>query len=338
MTATNFQTKLSSEKEFLFNLICSIYMKQTRKNFIKKLFWAAATGFTSNILFKSDVQASKVKLNYRPQPHQWRENEINIAWIGHSTMLINFYGKIILTDPVFFERVGIYFFGVSIGPSRLTPPAISIDEIPKPDLILLSHAHMDHTDYPSLKAITDKYPNEINVVVAHLTKDVIEDLQWKSINVLDWGQFATVNGIEIRAYEVEHFGWRFPWEKDRSRGFFKNGRSYNAYLITYKEKKILFAGDTRYTSKLQILRNENIDIALMPIGAYNPWKHAHCNPEEALRMADDINAKYIIPMHCKTFQQGQEPFNEPIDWLKMSSANYKVKIGLDEIGMTFTFI
>ncbi len=74
----------------------------------------------------------------------------------------------------------------------------------------------------------------------------------------------------------------------------------------------------------------------MPVGAYNPWKHAHCNPEEALQMADAIGAKYFIPVHTKTFRQGTEPFEEPIDWLKKSVANYNIKLGLDQIGQTFT--
>lgn len=311
-------------------------MKINRKNFINKSSKALAGLLAFNFLFSSDTKASKISLNFKPNPSTWKDDEINVSWIGHSTILIKFYDKIILTDPVLFDRVGVYFFGSSIGPSRLTPPALSIDEIPKPDLILLSHAHMDHTDYPTLKELTKKFKNEIDVVVAHLTSDVTRDLDWKSITILDWNQLAQVSGIKIKALEVEHFGWRFPWEKDRSRGFFKDGRSYNAYLIEYNGKKILFAGDTRNTNKLDILKSENIDIALMPIGAYNPWRRAHCNPEEALQMADRMNAKYIIPMHCKTFQQGQEPFNEPIDWLKKSVVNYNVKIGLEEIGQTFT--
>jgi len=311
-------------------------MNQSRRKFIKKSFFTVAAGLSLNVLAHSDTEAAKVKLNYKPQPSDWKDDELNISWIGHSTILINIYGKIILTDPVLFERVGLYFFGSSVGPARLTPPAISIDEIPKPDIVLLSHAHMDHTDYPSLKALTKKFSKEIDVIVAHFTKDVIEDLDWKSISVLDWGEEKIIRDVRIKAFEVEHFGWRFPWEKDRSRGYFEDGRSYNAYLIEFNNKKILFAGDTRHTTKLRILRDENVDVALMPIGAYNPWRRAHCNPDEALQMAEDMEAKYIIPMHCKTFQHGQEPFNEPIEWLKKSVPNYSVKIGIEEIGQTFT--
>jgi L-ascorbate metabolism protein UlaG (beta-lactamase superfamily) len=190
-------------------------------------------------------------------------------------------------------------------------------------------------DYPTLKTIAEHYPNEIDVITAYLTKDVIIDLPWKSLHVMDWNDELILDGIRFRANEVKHFGWRFPWEKDRSRGYFKDGRSYNAYLIEYKNKKVLFGGDTSLHDKFHQLKNENIDIALMPIGAYNPWIRNHCNPEQALQMASEINAKYFIPMHTKTFQQGIEPFNEPIDWMKRVVPNYKIQIGLDEIGQTF---
>lgn len=312
-------------------------MKTTRRKFIKRSFWTVlAAYFMPSLIDENKLYATPYTLNYKPSPEGWSENEINIAWIGHSTILINFYGKIILTDPALMERVGVYFLGASIGPSRLTPPALYLEEIPKPDLILLSHGHMDHTDYPTLKAFTERYPNQIDAVVAYLNKDIVEDLQWRSLTMLDWGDSTELQGISVKAYEVEHFGWRFPWEKDRSRGYFKDGRSYNAYLIEYNGKKILFGGDTRNSKKLDILKDENIDVALMPIGAYNPWKWSHCNPEEALSMADSFKAKYFIPMHCKTFAQGREPFEEPIDRLRKSKSKYNVKVGLDEIGQTFT--
>lgn len=290
--------------------------------------------FPNYVIPKADAKNSILK--YKPDPIQWEETQINVAWIGHSTVLINFYGTIILTDPVLLNRVGVYIAGVSWGPSRLTPPALDINEIPRPDIILLSHAHMDHMDYPTLKKIINRFPNQIDAITAYLTKDVIADLKWKSLKTMDWGDEYEINEIKFSALEVQHFGWRFPWEKDRSRGYMKDGRSYNAYLIEKNGKSILFGGDTRNTDKLKVLSNKNIDLALMPIGAYNPWSHAHCNPEEALQMADEIGAKYFIPIHCKTFKQGVEPFEEPIDWLKKSVVNYKIELGLDTIGQTFT--
>lgn len=312
-------------------------MKNTRRKFIKNSFIAGLGSLILPPFVKNTYGFPNVKegLNYLPRPGEWEKDKLTIAWIGHSTMLINFFGKWILTDPVLFGSVGLYFFGTSLGPSRLTPPALSFDELPKPDLILLSHAHMDHMDYPTLEELSDKYPEQIDVITAYNTEDVISDLNWKSLKVMDWGNEFEIHDIKFKALEVKHFGWRFPWEKDRSKGYHFDGRSYNAYLIERNGKKVLFAGDTTNTDKFDILKNENIDVALMPIGAYNPWKRAHCNPEEALQMADNINAKYFIPMHTKTFQQGSEPFEEPISWMLNSAPNYKIKIGLQEIGQTF---
>jgi L-ascorbate metabolism protein UlaG (beta-lactamase superfamily) len=73
----------------------------------------------------------------------------------------------------------------------------------------------------------------------------------------------------------------------------------------------------------------------MPIGAYNPWRRNHCNPEEALQMANGLNSKVFIPIHTKTFKQSNEPFNEAIDWMKKSAPNYSMQIGIDEIGQTY---
>lgn len=307
-----------------------------RRNFIKKSLLAAGGTILAPLFINSDSKAKpSVKLNYKPEPDKWNNNELTLAWIGHSTVLINFFGKRILTDPVLFERIGLYFFGGSIGPARVTPPALEVHEIPKPDIILLSHAHMDHMDYPTLKTFAEKYPNQIDVITAYLTKDVIDELPWKSLHVMDWNDELILQDIRFRANETKHFGWRFPWEKDRSRGYMKDGRSYNSYVMEYKNKKVLFGGDTALTDKLQQLKSENIDVAIMPIGAYNPWKRNHCDPEEALQMVSEINAKYFIPIHTKTFQQGVEPFNEPIDWMKRTALNYNLQIGLEEIGQTF---
>ncbi|OGU30734.1 MAG: Zn-dependent hydrolase [Ignavibacteria bacterium GWA2_35_9] len=312
-----------------------------RRNFIKRGLAVLVSTILLPPFFLNRVNSfGREKLSsadFKPTPEQWKENEINIAWIGHSTMLINFYGTIILTDPVLFERIGLYFFGLVFGPNRYSLPALEFDEIPKPDLVLLSHAHMDHMDYKTLVSLTDKFPGMIDCITAYNTSDVISDLEWKSLSELDWGEEKEVLGIRFKALEVKHFGWRFPWEKDRSKGYMIDGRSYNAYLIEKNGKRILFGGDMAFSDKLVKVLGKAVDIALMPIGAYNPWKYNHCNPEEALIMASEqTGAGYFIPMHCNTFKQGVEPIEEPLTWLMNSSGKYNLKVGLKNIGSTFT--
>jgi L-ascorbate metabolism protein UlaG (beta-lactamase superfamily) len=300
---------------------------------------AAASLLIPSVINKGETFTKPAPLapSFRPTPDMWKDDEINIAWIGHATVLINFYGTWILTDPVLFETIGLYVLGSSWGPSRFTHPALSINEIPKPDIILLSHAHMDHMDYPTLSAITEMFPNQLDCITAYNTMDVIANLEWKSLQEIDWGDKTELLGVKFKALEVKHFGWRFPWEWDRSKGYMKEGRSYNAILLEKNGKKILFGGDTAYQELLKPLKEEKIDVAIMPIGAYVPWRKNHCNPEEALIMASDhINAKYFIPIHTKTFKQGREPIEEPINWLLDSVKNYNIKLGLDDIGQTFT--
>ena len=215
-------------------------MKTSRRNFIRKSFFAAmgsmfaGSGFLKTTFGKN---FSPIIPAFKPDPSNWKDDEINIAWIGHATVLINFFGKIILTDPVFYERVGLYFLGMTFGPSRYTLPALNIEEIPKPDLVLISHAHMDHMDYSTLLELTGKFPDQLDCITAYNTSDVIAELDWKSLSELDWGEEIVLDWIRIKAVEVKHFGWRYPWEKDRSKGFMNDGRSFNAYIMERNGKK-----------------------------------------------------------------------------------------------------
>jgi len=309
----------------------------SRKKFLTKSAKIAAGAilFSPMLRFQQTKAEGILPADVTPDPLNWKNNEINVAWIGHSTILMNVYGTVIVTDPVLFERIGFYFLGITIGQSRYTSPGLSFDKFPCPDLILLSHAHMDHMDLKTLNSFTDKFPGQIDCITAYNTSDVISDLKWKSLKELDWNQKIDLDGLRLTAIEVKHFGWRFPWERDRSRGFFSNGRSYNAYLIEKKNKKIIFGGDTANTDKFSDYKH--VDIAIMPIGAYNPWRSNHSNPEEALKMAaDDLKASIFIPIHCNTFKQGLEPTDEPLRWLETSVKNYGIELGVKKIGETFT--
>jgi L-ascorbate metabolism protein UlaG (beta-lactamase superfamily) len=311
-----------------------------RRKFIENSLGLILVGTTApSLLLKGNNLSSKDRINYpfyTPNPEQWNNDEINMAWIGHSTVLININGKIILTDPVLFNSIGLYLLGTTIGKTRATLPALEFDEMPKPDIVLLSHSHMDHMDYKSLKELTDKFPNDINCVTAFNTKDIINDLKWNTLRELDWDKTINFGELRMKAIEVNHDSFRIPGERDRADGDVLDGRSYNGYILESNGKKILFAGDTAYTDTFTQYKNENIDVAIMPIGGYVPHHHRHCNPEEALIMASEhMEAQYFVPMHCNTFD-GNEGFHTPIDWMMSSASTYKIKIGLSEIGETLT--
>jgi L-ascorbate metabolism protein UlaG (beta-lactamase superfamily) len=269
----------------------------------------------------------------RPDPKSWDDSTITAAWIGHATVLINLFGTTIITDPVFSERIGINILGAfTIGPKRLVTPALTIDELPEIDLILLSHAHMDHMDFPSLR----KFDKSIPVVMAKNTSDLLVQRGWRHFQELDWGESTSLCGVTVEALRVNHFGWRFPWEKDRSRGNW-DGRSYNAYLISKNGKYILFGGDSAYQEYYRALGEQNvpIDLAILAIGAYDPWIRVHANPEQAVAMANHMKAKSILPIHWGTFTLSSEPVNEPIERLKKAVAEHSPQLALEKIGETW---
>lgn len=273
----------------------------------------------------------------RPTPSAWNDSELTLAWIGHSTVLINFHGVTILTDPILFDRIGVPMFGTVIGPGRLTEPALAPEELPVPDIVLLSHAHMDHMDYPSLAYLTQRSPGQIDCLTSFNTMDVIADLPWKSLQEVDWGGEATLRGIRFDAIPVKHFGWRYPWERDRSRDPNRGGRSWNAWLMRANGRKLVFGGDTAMTDSFaELAPLGGIDCAIMPIGAYDPWRSVHCTPEEAIEMALMMKAKTIVPIHCMTFRQGRDGFaNPPRRFIAAMKETPTIKAGYATIGSTF---
>jgi len=261
----------------------------------------------------------------RPAPDSWDSNTITAAWLGHSTVLINFYGVTILTDPVLGKRVGADTCVGTIGAKRLIAPALQARQLPAIDLVLLSHAHMDHLDPATLRSL----PGSPDAITAHATTDLLKHCVNKAPHALAWGEntrISTTHGdLDIRAFEVNHWGAR--WKLDRYRG-------YNGYVLEREGKKIIFGGDTAWTTSFRNLRKFGpFELAIMPIGAYQPWVCSHCTPEQAVRMADDAGARYFLPIHFKTFAFGREGPVEPLERLELAIETER--IGWRDVGETF---
>lgn len=276
---------------------------------------------------------STARPSFEPDPAAWHDDTITAAWIGHATVLINFFGTWIITDPVFSERIGVRVLGFTLGPKRLVWPALHAAMLPNVDLILLSHAHMDHLDLPTL----ERFHPDTPVIMARNTADVIDDLPLRHVRELDWGERTTAAGVEIEALRVKHFGWRFPWEKDRSQGGME-GRSFNAYLLSKNGRSIVFGGDTAMQQYFTPIGARGLDIplAIMPIGAYDPWIRNHCNPEQAVEMAVQLGARAVMPIHWGTFIQSDEPVREPITRFTRAAASHGLIPALTEIGQTWS--
>jgi L-ascorbate metabolism protein UlaG (beta-lactamase superfamily) len=267
----------------------------------------------------------------KPEPLKWNDTQVTAAWIGHATVLINFFGIKILTDPVLFPRIGVRLPGFTIGPKRLTAPALQFHELPRIDLILLSHAHFDHFDLRTLHC----FDEDTSVITAPNTADLLRWTRLRDVTELRWGERKVFNtarrttgDIAVNAFQVKHWGART--QRDTHRG-------YNGYVIESRSRgrpRILFAGDTAMTDTFAKLP-QPIDLAIMSIGAYNPWIHSHCTPEQAVEMATAAGAQFIMPVHHQTFRLSFEPLREPIERFQAVLNNTPERIALREIGETF---
>jgi L-ascorbate metabolism protein UlaG (beta-lactamase superfamily) len=246
---------------------------------------------------------------------------VHAAWIGHSTVLIRVDGFTILTDPVFSARAGIKMGPFTLGVKRLVQPAVRLPELPVPDLILLSHAHMDHLDRPSLRKLENR---GTTVITAPGTSDLLRVKRYRTVHELRWDESRRVGPAKVRAFEVKHWGARTRTDVHRG---------YNGYLIEAGRYRIVFGGDTAYTDLFRKVRSSKpVDLAIMPIGAYDPWIHVHCNPEQALAMANDAGAEQVLPVHHRTFKLSNEPYGEPIERLLLASGSASDRIPVREIG------
>jgi L-ascorbate metabolism protein UlaG (beta-lactamase superfamily) len=244
----------------------------------------------------------------KPDPLSWNDDQVTAAWIGHATVLINFFGINILTDPVLFARVGIRLPGFTIGPKRLTAPALEFHELPKIDLVLLSHAHFDHFDLRTLH----RFDETTRVVTAPNTADLLKWTRLRDVTELRWGEQKSLStsagALTISAFQVTHWGARK--QRDTYRG-------YNGYVMEARSRgrrRILFGGDTAMTNTFaELSQHGPVDLAIMSIGAYNPWIQSHCTPEQAIEMANAADAQFIMPVHHQTFRLSFEPFREPVE-------------------------
>jgi L-ascorbate metabolism protein UlaG (beta-lactamase superfamily) len=271
--------------------------------------------------YSRDLKRSVLEASHRPHPELWPETGLHAAWLGHSTVLLKIDGVVFLTDPVFSTRVGLNLGPMTIGLKRLVEPALRIARTPAPDFILLSHAHMDHFDIPSLRSLEAR---RTQVITAARTSDLLRVKHYGAVNELGWGETKRFADVSVRAFEVNHWGARM--RSDTYRGF-------NGYLIETPRYRVIFGGDTAMTGAFRALRSSRkVDLAIMPIGAYNPWIRAHCTPEQALKMANDAGGEMILPVHHRTFQLSSEPVDEPIKRLSEALVKTPERLALANIG------
>lgn len=257
---------------------------------------------------------------HHPEPAAWTDTSLTAAWLGHATVLLNFHGTWLITDPALADRIGVRFGGITMGPKRLTPPALTSGEIPRPDLILISHAHMDHLDLATLA----RFPRDTRVITHRGVKDLLR--RFRQVDEIGWGEQLVHDGLVVEGVGARHWGARTI--RDHQRGF-------GGFLLEKSGTSVLYAGDTAYTDLYRGYADRGIHLAILPIGAYDPWIANHANPEEAWQMGREMRAEYVMPVHHSTFRLSREPMGEPMERLLKAAGPDQWRVIGRNIGATW---
>lgn len=257
-----------------------------------------------------DVVKNKITNPIKP------DVRLSALWIGHATVLIQMDDKVIITDPILTETVGEFA-------RRVVEPGIDIENIPKCDMILISHSHFDHLSYSSLELLEEKSKGAALVFPSGLEKylpaydykyyRLDNDNGYKTKII---GEQKIINGIKVSAVVAHHWGGRYGVD-----GYVWGDNSYTGFILEYNGMTVYFAGDTGYDSTCfkELGKQFNIDLALIPIGPCadcdNCGTPNHAFPPDAVMIFKDINAKWMLPIHYGTLFFAQAPPERPLETL-----------------------
>ena len=247
-------------------------------------------------------------------PLSLSRGEMAATFIGHATFLLQLPGLNILTDPVFLERASPFQW---VGPRRVRPPALSLAELPPIHLVLVSHNHYDHLDLPSLRRLARK---DRPLIITTLGNKIwLEKRGVPNVVELDWWQTQQMApDFEVVCTPAQHFAARWPWDRCKT--------LWGGFALKTSSGRIYFTGDSAYSETFSQIGNRlgPFDLALLPIGAYEPrWFLAamHMNPQEAVRVHQAVHSRLSIAMHFGTFQLTDEGIDAPLSALVEARIN-----------------
>jgi L-ascorbate metabolism protein UlaG (beta-lactamase superfamily) len=254
----------------------------------------------------------------KPQrpPHMDPAAWATVTFIGHSTFLIQTRAGNVLTDPMFSARASPLPF---IGPRRVRAAAIRLEDLPEISVVLLSHNHYDHCDLPSLRALRRRF--DPRVITPLNNGRFARKARLRRVEELDWWQQTTSSPVHVTATPAQHFSARTPFDRNRA--------LWSGFVVEIDSHRIFFAGDSGYAPHFREVRERfgEIDLALLPIGAYEPrWfmKDIHMDPREAVLAHLDLGARQSVGMHFGTFQLTPEGIDEPLAGLQMARREHGV--------------
>jgi len=245
------------------------------------------------------------------------EGNAQITFIGHSSFLIRLPGLTILTDPVFAKRCSPVSFA---GPRRVRAPGVALMDLPPIDLTILSHNHYDHMDLKSLRRLKARFP-KMQIAAPLGNAAYLAKKGLPGALELDWWQSLTLGETRLTATPARHFAAR--WLNDR------NHTLWAGFMVEHRGAKIYFAGDTGATKFFKEIRERlgSPDLALLPIGAYEPrWfmQVVHMNPADAVQAHLDLNPRQSIGMHFGTFQLTAEAIDQPEKDLALAKTEFSI--------------
>lgn len=241
------------------------------------------------------VQPDREVINHPPS------HGLTVTWIGHATLLVQFDGLNILTDPIFSERSSPVQFA---GPKRYTPLPISVADLPTIHAVLISHNHYDSLDKYTVRALGD----DLTWFVPLGLKKWFRARGINNVIELDWWDEFELGGLTFVCTPTQHFSGRGLFDRNKT--------LWSGWAVLGSNRRFWFAGDTGYFSAFKQIgeRYGPFDLAAIPIGAYNPaWfmNPMHVDPEQAVQVHQDIQAKQSLGIHWGTFLLTDEPVDEP---------------------------
>ncbi len=245
---------------------------------------------------------SKLNENLKP-------GDIALTFVNHASFLVQTHNFNILTDPVWSDRVSPISW---LGPKRVRQPGVAIRDLPRIDLILISHNHYDHLDVETLKVLNKRFSPKVMVPIGD--KELIESIGIKNVQEMDWWDSVEVDtNTWITFTPSQHSSARSLFDRDKS--------LWGSFFIQCGKRSVYFGGDGGYSTHFADIKKRlgSPEIAILGIGAYAPrsfMKAIHMEPAEAVVAHKDLGATQSIGMHYGTFQLASEGFEQPQNDLK----------------------
>ncbi len=263
------------------------------------------------------------------KPRFVSNGELGLTFIGHASFFVQMAGQNVVIDPNFARWLFVL--------KRLRKPGLNLRDLPLIDVVVVTHAHFDHLHRPSLRAIAQQTRRRGGkrpvIVVPRDVFDLVADLGFEDVVELDWWNSYRHQNLTVTHVPSRHWGARVL--SDAHRG-------YGGYVLRGGKHSLYHAGDTAYFNGFrEIGKRLAPELALLPIGAYNPpsFRNVHTSPADATRAFLDLHSRWMVPMHYGTFRLSHEPLDEPLQLLKeeAKTAGIEDRLMVLEEGVTRFF-